>query len=225
MGWTRYAIYWLPDGPLGQAGAEWLGWDLRGGRSVSAPAPGTERPRRYGFHATIKPPFRLAPGSDEADLLRAAAALAAGLAPVDLGRLSVTHLSRFLALVPDHNPRALAAEMVTGLDRFRAAAPPEEIAKRRAAGLTEAQEALLVAWGYPYVLEEFRMHLTLTGPDPSPGVETRAREVFGPLAGPYVMDRLSLVGEARDGWFHWIADLPVGRDTGTERAPRMQPTL
>ena len=30
-------------------------------------------------------------------------------------------------------------------------------------GLTDRQEALLTQWGYPYVMEEFRFHITLTG--------------------------------------------------------------
>ncbi|MEM8849574.1 MAG: DUF1045 domain-containing protein [Pseudomonadota bacterium] len=226
MGWKRYAIYWLPGGSLGRVGADWLGWDVRAGRDASGAAPDTERPRKYGFHATIKPPFRLADGMDEAGVTAASRGLAAGLAPAELGALAVTRLGRFLALTPDRNPASLAGIVVAGLDRFRAPAPPEELARRRANGLSDTQEALLAAWGYPYVLEEFRMHLTLTGPDPADATEARARDAFAPLTGPHVLDTLSLVGEAADGRFHLIADLPLGGDHGTRsaRAASADPT-
>jgi len=39
-----------------------------------------------------------------------------------------------------------------------------ELARRRQAGLTAAQDALLLTWGYPWVLDEFKFHLSLTGP-------------------------------------------------------------
>src|SRR3546814_16854276 len=55
------------------------------------------------------------------------------------------------------------ADCVRAFDRFRA--PPSEtaLARRRAAGLSARQEANLQAWGYPYVMEDFRLHFTLTG--------------------------------------------------------------
>ena len=56
----------------------------------------------------------------------------------------------------------LAAACVTDFDRFRAPASAEDIQKRVAHGLTARQRALLDLWGYPYVLDEFRFHVTLT---------------------------------------------------------------
>src|SRR3546814_6742151 len=47
--------------------------------------------------------------------------------------------------------------------RFRAPPSETELARRRAAGLSARQEANLQAWGYPYVMEDFRLHFTLTG--------------------------------------------------------------
>lgn len=209
MEWMRYAVYWLPDGPLGRAGAAWLGWDARAGTASDDPADGTDGPRKYGFHATVKPPFRLARGTDGAGLRDTARDLAAGLAPFDLCALRVSRLGPFLALMPEANPAALAAAFVEGLDAFRAPSPPEELARRRAPGLTPSQDALLRRWGYPYVMDEFRMHLTLTGPDPSDATEAAASAVFAPLAGPHRIEALSLVGEAPDGRFHLIEDLPL----------------
>lgn len=226
MAWTRYAVYWLPGGALGRAGAAWLGWDARAGAETDGAGPDTDIPRRYGFHATVKPPFRLAPGRSEADLRDAARALAGGLLPTDLGILSVGRLGRFLALVPERMATALAASVVEGLDGYRAQAGADELARRRAAGLTPTQDALLVRWGYPHVMTEYRMHLTLTGPDPSDATQARARSVFGAHGGPHVIDSLSLVGEDAAGRFHLIDDLPFGggHGTGPDSAARATPT-
>ena len=208
MDWARYAIYWLPGGALGRAGADWLGWDARARRGE-----GREAPARYGFHATIKPPFR--PMGERAELVAAARALAARLTPVDLGRLSVKRLDGFLALMPARNPRSLAAAVVEGLDGFRAPLGDADLARRRASGLTPAQDALLERWGYPYVMDEFRMHLTLTGRDPHEDAMERAEAAFAPHAGPHRIEALSLAGEDGEGRFHLIEDLPLGAHAGT----------
>ena len=129
----------------------------------------TRVPRRYGFDGTLKPPFALRGGVDRAALEEAVAGFARGTAPVTLRPLILRRLGRFLALVPDpddENTRvlsSLAGRCVMELDRFRLPAGAADLAKRRAKGLTPRQDELLETWGYPYVLDEFRFHLTLTG--------------------------------------------------------------
>ena len=70
----RCAIYFVPppDDPLTAAAAQWLRRDGYTGAGVASEIEGlTERdhafltalPRRYGFHATLKSPFRLADGA------------------------------------------------------------------------------------------------------------------------------------------------------------------
>ncbi len=62
--------------------------------------------------------------------------------------------------------------------------------------MTERQRNYLAVWGYPYVFEEFRFHMTLTGPVP----ESRQDEIatlltarFAPFIGrPLSVDRLCL---------------------------------
>ncbi|RVU35163.1 DUF1045 domain-containing protein [Hwanghaeella grinnelliae] len=174
----RYAIYFAPQAgsALAEFGANWLGWDAEVGQSVTRnPVPGiaaeeldrfTQAPRRYGFHGTLKPPFRLAEGTSFEDLQAAAVQLAHRLSPVDMGRFRMKRLGGFLALVPQEKSvelQGLAARCVTELDHFRAPAPPDETARRRKRGLSPRQDDYLLKWGYPYVLEEFRFHLTLTG--------------------------------------------------------------
>ena len=114
----------------------------------------------------MKPPFALAPGRTVEELLEAAAAFARRRPSFAIDRLELRVISGFIALVPQAKTPALdalAADCVRDFDRFRAPADAGELARRRAAGLTPRQDELLVEWGYPYVMEEFRFHLTLTG--------------------------------------------------------------
>ena len=71
--WRRHAIYFAPPAgsPLAEFGADWLGWDPATGRGRDGfDLPGLPRrraelvatPARYGFHATLKAPFRLGRG-------------------------------------------------------------------------------------------------------------------------------------------------------------------
>ena len=110
MEYRRYAVYYTPaDGPLARFGAKWLGWDIATGREVERTEPAglpapldaiTEAPRRYGFHATLKPPFRLAPGQSVQALDTALARLSGQMPPLPLDGLGLASLGGFLALVP-----------------------------------------------------------------------------------------------------------------------------
>ena len=219
-GYGRYAIYAAPSGALGRFGTAWLGWDAEAGQTVPHPAIAglprpadkiTRTPRKYGFHGTLKPPFRLADGQSTDALDAALGAFCAAQTPVDIGHLSLTRIGPFLALTPDAPVpalTALAGTIVRRFDGFRAPLTEAELDRRRAAGLTAAQEALLVRWGYPYVMEEFRFHLTLTGPLPEAEAEA-AQAALAPalaplLADPYRLDDLSLFGERKDGRFHLL---------------------
>lgn len=206
---SRYAIYCVPDGASGDAGAEWLGYDVRTGRTrpPAAPEAWVAPARRYGFHATLKAPMRLA-GPLEA-LQEDVAALAARTAPARAEGLAVTRMGGFVALRPvgAHDLGRVAADCVVELDAHRAPAPEEEVERRRAAGLTPEQEALLEHWGYPYVLDEFRFHVTLTGADAPEEAVARAEAHFGTLA-PFALDALALCVE-EDGGFRQVHRYPL----------------
>lgn len=170
----RHAIYWAPPAgsDLARFGTSWLGWDADAGEAplASAALRGaasiTAEPRRYGFHATLKPPFRLAAGKEADALDQAAAELAASIAPFTAPPLRPARMGDRIALLPSQASQALdqlAARVVTELDLFRAPPGAAELDKRRAVGLSVRQEAMLTRWGYPFVLDEFRFHLTLTG--------------------------------------------------------------
>ena len=221
MPFTRYAVYVTPaPGPLAGFGAAWLGWDPARGTSVPHPdIPGlqapvaeiTDAPRKYGLHATMKPPFALAPGTTGAALRDAFAAFCAATAPVTLDGLAVAPLGRFLALRPEGDETgisALAATCVRAFEPFRAPLTGAEITRRRAGGLTAAQEARLARWGYPHVIEGFRFHITLTGPRPKsdlPALRATLSAHLSPLLPrPFPVDALSLMGEDRQGRFHLL---------------------
>ncbi len=168
----RLALYWAPagDDPLHARGSAWLGRDAESGAAIAQPAvdgidlaQATDDPRRYGLHATLKAPFRLAQGYAAARA--ATAALAARLAPFDLPPLAVHDLDGFLALrerAPCPPLHALADACVSELDAHRVPPDAAEIARRRPERLPPAQRAHLDRWGYPYVFEEWRFHVTLT---------------------------------------------------------------
>lgn len=216
MPFSRFAIYDLPAGTeWAQRGASWLGWDAQCARACQHPSlPGlddvTMMPRKYGFHGTLKAPFRLAAGIALDDLQDAVATLALRTAPARCDGLELAKIGRFLALIPrgDASDIAkLAARCVTSLDPFRATTTDAELARRRAAGLTPAQETLLMQWGYPYVLGEFRFHITLTGalePEALERWHAQAESWLPPPPSPYQIASLALAGERVDGRFELI---------------------
>lgn len=178
MATARYAIYAVPprDHPLWAITTDWLGRDIESGAETIGFRPHwlepaswqtiVAEPRRYGFHGTLKPPFALAPGLTQHDLSDRLHAFAAATMPLPPVALQIAALGPFLALVPSGATAALYAladRTVAEFDDFRAPAKPEELARRRAAGLTSAQEGHLQRWGYPYVFDQFRYHMTLTG--------------------------------------------------------------
>ncbi len=218
----RYAIYYTPpEGALARFGAAWLGWDMTRGVALAHPAleglPApvaqiTDRPRRYGLHATLKPPFLPDAGANADTLHAAFGAFCAAHAPVTLsGGLVLAPLGRFLALVPAAPNAALsdlAASAVRDLDRFRAPPDRETLDRYRTGTLSTAQEQNLRDWGYPHVMDAFRFHITLSGKLPkgqAAALGTALAPVLEPLLPvPFVIDALSLVGEDADGMFHLI---------------------
>ena len=169
----RVALYYAPpiDDPLHAAASTCLGRDTETNAPKRQPdlpniAAITEDARGYGFHATLKAPFRLAEGVHWNSFVEAVEHVAAGIRPFDLPPLAVQDLHGFLALretQQSHALQALADLCVAGVDHLRAPLSEAELAKRRKNGqLPLAQEALLQRWGYTYVFGEFFFHMTLT---------------------------------------------------------------
>lgn len=216
MSYARYAIYYVPcDDVLADFGAAWLGWDVMGAQDVPQMTLAglhdiTVTPRKYGFHATLKPPFRPLEGVSLAEIKTATARLAASRPAAVCAGLELRALGRFLALTPRGDGdaiRDLAAACVRDLDRFRAPATEFEIARRRAGGLSAEQDALLMQWGYPYVMDAFQFHMTLT--DRLVGEDMQhwqgvLQTHLPPLPAPFRLDQIALCGERFDGQFEVI---------------------
>lgn len=222
MQFRRYAVYHLPDGPLGDFGAGWLGWDARTGREpprpAGLPADGaalTAVPRRYGFHATLKAPFRLAPGHHPDDPALALRLLCDHLAPFQLALAARTDWG-FVSLRPlEQPPQLLALEsaLVTRLDDFRAPLSAQEYDRRRPDSLPAQARRHLDHWGYPFVLELFHYHLTLSGPLPAEGAGA-LRDALLPhlaplIAAPMQVTAVALMGEDEAGFFHLIEEVAL----------------
>lgn len=184
----RYALYACPEpgGAAWEAGSAWLGRCAADGRTLHAPriagvdparfALLTATPRRYGFHATLKAPFRPVAGASHAAIVAAFEDFARREAPVVCPPLVATASMGFLALMArggDARLETLAARCVAAFDRFRAPLAGEELARRRSVGLTPRQDELLLRWGYPFVMDAFRFHYSLTRPLPARGAESR----------------------------------------------------
>lgn len=174
----RYAIYFVPaaDSPLYRFGAALLGYDALGKKDVAQPQAMidaipdwhalTDDPRRYGFHATLKAPFYLAPGTDEAELIAAFETFAATPRTIPTITPTVKLLRFFVAIVndaPNRDLTAFADCCVTEFESFRAPLTQADRERRLKSKLTDNQIALLDRWGYPYVFEEFFFHMSLTG--------------------------------------------------------------
>jgi hypothetical protein len=170
---ARVAIYYAPsaDDPLSERAATWLGRNALydAPAALQPPIDGiadvTADPRSYGFHATLKPPMRLHPGTDWSSFVAAVRATAAKLKPFPLPRLAVSDISGFLALretEPSASLQTLSDACVEQLDAFRSPPSGEELARRRKSPLTPEQDGMLVRWGYPYVFGTWFFHMTLT---------------------------------------------------------------
>jgi len=174
----RFGIYFTPaeESSLARAAEQWLGRDIWSPACITTPyLPGISEertrellrpPRHYGFHATLKPPFRVAINTKEEQIMQRLTRFADNRKSFTLPPLQLQLMSDFFCLRPASDCRELfllAAEIVQHFDDLRLPPTKDEFMRRRAAGLSSNQEMMLQAWGYPYVMNEFRFHLTLTG--------------------------------------------------------------
>ncbi|CAN7417398.1 DUF1045 domain-containing protein [Rhizobium sp. LjRoot98] len=214
----RYAFYISPDenAPLTAAAERWLGanpftseiHELKpaGDFSAAELTALTADPRRYGFHGTLKAPFLLAPGKTEAQLLEDFQAFSEKCPPFDIPEMMLGQLGPFFALVPAADCpelQALADETVRYFSPFRAPLSDADIARRKPETLGSVMRSNLLEWGYPYVFESFRFHMTLTGAVPverQGAMRALLEEAFAPFIGkPLAVTTLALFTEPERG--------------------------
>jgi putative phosphonate metabolism protein len=210
---ARYALYYAPapDTLFHALGSNWLGRDAWSGATASRPPAEsivnlTSEPRRYGFHATLKAPFTLAANKSRKDLSAFTAEFTGRQAPVMLHKLRLATLDGFLALIPDgesEHLHQLGACCVMDFDGFRGPLDPDEIARRHRSGLNLRQGRLLLNWGYPHVLDQFRFHITLSNKLKAADMarlRSEAEKHFAPVIGaPLLLDAITIFCEAESG--------------------------
>ncbi|KQV64599.1 DUF1045 domain-containing protein [Rhizobium sp. Root1220] len=227
----RYAICFTPAAgdALSHVAANWLGRNVFSGEmveptsirglSIHEIAFHTAVPRRYGFHGVLKAPFRLAPDVSEAQLLRDMMRFCGTLAPFHIRQLEVARMGGFYSLAPSlpcEHVHYLASAVVQEFDRFRSPLSEADIERSDPDGLSAAQFANLYRWGSPYVMDEFRFHMPLTGPVnhvDMPRIELALRNVFEPvLADPIRVSSVALMVEEGNGGPFRVHSLhPMGK--------------
>lgn len=238
MNAPRYAVYFAPaeDTALWRLASAVIGWDAVKGEAVTFPAIApcddpdwvelSEEPRRYGFHGTLKAPFELTQGADEGLLLAAADGFARERSGFALDDMTVAAISSFVAVVPGSASEALqrlAADCVVAFEPFRAPMSAADRARRLKSPLTERQIAAVDRWGYPYVFEDFRFHMTLTGPVPEArrgAVRAALAALVEPVARPLAVDAIAVFRQDdRAGRFRQVARFPFGAMPAHETTP------
>jgi putative phosphonate metabolism protein len=227
----RYSVYFAPErgSPWWNFGSDWLGRDecsnlplaqanISGISSAELFAL-TEEPRRYGFHATLKAPFRLNENFELNDLMISLGTLAKQNSPIELGTICAVKMGHFVALVPhmvNVSLISLAEKCVTELDHLRAPLTALEMARRQIETLDARGQYLLTKYGYPHVLDKFNFHFTLSGRISPLMADCIMNTVMEPLkhlnqTSPLVLDRLCLFIEDSPGQpFRRVADMGLG---------------
>ncbi|MGR6466934.1 DUF1045 domain-containing protein [Rhizobium sp. PAMB 3182] len=230
----RYAVFFTPpaDDPLTETAAIWLGRDAFTGAALNPPSAAgldlaslTAEPRRYGFHGTLKAPFHLTTGRSEADLVTAFDAFVRDYPAFTIPKMVVGALGPFFALVPATDAgdgiSALARACVEAFEPLRAPLSEADIARRNPERLNERQRTYLAEWGYPYVFDEFRFHMTLTGAVPEaerPAMRQMLDATFAPFAGqPMRVGHLALFAEPERGAPFTVLRLATLGDTDNGR--------
>lgn len=227
----RYAICFTPPAsdPLSLVAANWLGRNVYSGDMLEPPAVRglgiheiafhTAVPRRYGFHGVLKAPFHLSADMSESQLLRDLMRFAGTFAPFQISRLEIARLGSFYSLMPSapcQQIQYLASAIVQEFDRYRAPLSEADIERSDPDGLSAAQFANLHRWGNPYVMDEFRFHMPVTGSINAidmPRIEAALRTIFEPvLKEPVMVSNVALmIEEGTGGPFRVHSLHPMGK--------------
>jgi hypothetical protein len=212
----RYAIYYCPQAgtTLATFGQAWLSPHAR----VASIAPQRldellHDARRFGWHATVRAPFNLAAGQTFDDLRRAVVSIAHTMHAFDLP-LRLDSLAGFLALRPESASGRIDALAATCLHALHPLCAPlsEDARRRRAHGLDMVERELLRRYGYPYVLDRYRFHMTLAAPA-SPAEERALRVAiagYGMEAAVAHIDALAICCEPFPGAdFEELEQIPL----------------
>lgn len=203
---ARYALYFAPnpDSALAKFGAAILD-------PAASWAEQTSSARHYGFHATLKAPFELADGQNLNALKEAVKDFAYTHAPVDLADLAPRQMSGFTVLTCNPQPKALVklhTAVVRDFDLFRRPLSEADFRRRNPDQLPGRQRENLLAYGYPYIFQDFEFHMTLGFGDLS-----EAADLYDQFVGNerQVCDRLAIFMQPdRKTAFSLVFSAPLG---------------
>jgi hypothetical protein len=155
----------------------------------------------------------------ESQLLRDLMRFSGTFVPFQIPRIEVARLGNFYSLLPSvpcEQIQYLASALVQEFDRFRAPLSEAEIERSDPDGLSATQFANLHRWGNPYVMEEFRFHMPVTGPVnmiDMPRIEPVLRTIFEPvLSEPVTVSNVALmIEEGTGGPFRVHSLHPMGK--------------
>ncbi len=225
--YERYAIYYIPDNcsELSHFGRSWFGYDPDAGNckreyyglDTSLVERITYKPARYGLHATLKAPFNLKLGYDVESLLSTLEGFAKNRKAFEIDSLKYGLHGGCLSLTVDegeHKINQFASQCVLGFEDFRAPLSMKERTRRLEEKLSLHQRLMLEELGYPYVLSEFRFHITLSSRLSDQEYDSVIRALIPTLESicmkPLKINQVSLLGDpGNEKPFELIKSFPL----------------
>ena len=230
----RHAAYFAPalNSQAWNLGSQWLGRCARNSTPFEQPRFEnisselfdllTSTPRLYGWHATLNAPFELNTNTRLEELRTAFKRLAHSTERAFHLPLKLVELGDFLALVPSQPSPELhkfAERCVKELHPCALQLSESELQRRTGAGLTVRQKELLDEWGYPFVMDQFQFHLTLSGSlkhvdhPVKEDLITAAQSWFAPLLenGLFIDSVSWFTQDQKNGDFRWVERFEFGK--------------
>ena len=213
----RYAVYFVPakDSALDRFGAGWFGRTSQREQERRLSVPGisdserddlTRVPRIYGLHATLRPPFVLVETADSNDVERRVSSIARQTGAFEVPALVTGSTGGCLTLSLSHacaEVEQLAAYCLRELDELRRPQEGSDCERYRAYSLSEREQHLFARWGYPWVLDRFVFHFTLTSRINREKRERIARALAPQLdcivGIPWLFDSISVLRQSEHG--------------------------
>ena len=228
--YKRVAIYFLPkkNSSLENFGKNLLGRDINKKKKISLTRRQKyfinrgftyfdelkdyfEQPAKYGFHATLKAPFRLKRNVKTKNFYDVISHIAAQHSRFKIKGLKIVYSKKFTFITsrkPNKLLRNLENDLVKHLDTFRAELNKTEIKKRIPDSLTFKQNKYLKEWGYPFVFDQFKFHMTLMNQNNNKLSNKQKLEleklIYKISNNVIEFNEISLLGENKNGHFEEI---------------------
>ncbi len=181
--YSRFAIYYAPPkgSVLEEFGKYWFGWDPLvakfinnkqrinylnrfGIKNLKSIDNNILMAKKYGFHGTLIPPFKLNNNYNRKKLFKKIEVVAKKYKKFNFYKFKLKKIDNFYAFVQskkNNNINKLSNRLVRELFKFRSPLTKKEIDRRNPSKLSKLQLSILYKWGYPYLMSQFNFHMTL----------------------------------------------------------------